>query len=155
MPAASDLIYHYTTLPTLRRIVADGVIRLHTQTLYSDAFGRVPIRDTPPLIWLTRTPLGEGTTAMKARHAGYAGNGVGHFARIAVPETVAPLDLMEYTAAAGIPPEDWTWVLRTADLIGIDPTVWRIAIREIPASEWTAVEVMTAIDADGTTWGQQ
>lgn len=147
------MLYHYAMTPTIRLIQADGLIRANPQTLFADMFGREAIRTTPPIVWLTLNPLGEGTTLAKAQAAGYRGKLIGDIGRIAVDESIGPMDLAEYTESVRIPLEAWRWVLATADMTNIDPSVWRICPRNIAASEWLAVEVMTEIDTAGTTWG--
>lgn len=148
----SDLVYHYTPLPTLIRIVADGVVRAHPQTLYRDLWATRVAARTPPVVWLTRNSLGEATTASKLRADGYRGSFVGSLCRVVIRESPDLLELPEYSDSIGLKPGTWKWVLRTADWMGIDPSVWRLCPRDIPREEWVGIEMMAGIDAEGTTW---
>ena len=146
------MIYHYTMIPTVRKIQADGVIRSASQILFADAFARQIAHTTPPIVWLTLNPLGEGTTLAKAKAGGYKGKLIGDIGRILVADEIAPMDLNDYTQSINLPLEAWRWVLATAEMIDIDPTVWRVCPRDIPREEWQGVEVLSGIDAVGTTW---
>lgn len=46
----NDPVYHFTPLPTLRRIVADGVIRAYPQTHFSDPSATQVVASTPPVV---------------------------------------------------------------------------------------------------------
>lgn len=154
VPVLPALLYHYTTVQAARSIVRDGRIRAAEQTLHRDMFARDAGRLVGPHVWFTENPLGEATTGAKQRAAGYRGDFVGHMARVAVRfDGVESYSLEEYAARTATSWEDWMWVVRTTEMAGGDWEIWRLAAADVPSAAFAAVEVMTGIDAVGTSWG--
>jgi hypothetical protein len=146
------LVYHYTDLPGITGILADGLIRASPTRLYADLLMTRVVRDTEPLVWLSINPIMEMTTMVKLMldHP----SPIGKIHRIAIPYGYAgDVGLGDYTEAKKIPYSDWRWNVLTGDHAGSHYTTWRLVTRDIPRADWLGVERLAGVSAeDGLKW---
>lgn len=139
-------LYHYTDVDTARAILLAGVLRAAKQRVYRDlAPDASRFLEIGPLAWLTINPILDGTVWAKLRLAGWP-EIVGSLARVSVPDELCDVGLGDYCDANGL---DYDWfgpMVQTGRLAGSDCTTWRLHDRDIPQSEWLAVEVCSGID---------
>lgn len=145
------MLYHYTDRHSAADILKAGCIRARSITLHKDMLGRDHGFATKPLVWLTINPIIEGTVIAKMRIGGWQSPFVGDLWRFALPKDYAPFGLGEYSDQHKIADAWWEWTVRTGALAGSDYTTWRLHSRHIPAKDWCAVEVLSALDPRGTT----
>lgn len=145
------MLYHYTDRLSLSEIVRDGAIRATSMTLHVDALATDRGIDTPPIVWLTSNPIVDGVIVCKMTTGGWSTTLVGDLCRIALPDDYPCLGLAEYVAARSMEPKSWDWVVRTGAMAGSDYTTWRLCDRDIPASDWVAVERLAEIRPGGLT----
>lgn len=150
------MLHHYTDHLTLADIRTAGVLRAQQQTLHRDLLARDAGIATPPLIWFTINPEFDGTIVSKMLAAGWPMDMVGRLARLSIHDDYPGVMLLEeFSAHAGIERDWWDMVIRTGALARSNWEHWRIVTRDIPATEWTATEVLSGIDGEGfSQWRQ-
>lgn len=142
-------LYHYTDRLSAADIRRAGVIRAQPLTLHRDMFAKDKGIETGPLVWLTVDASSEGTVVGKMLANGWPSALVGDLWRFVMPGDYPTQSLGDYIEAAGMDPAWWKWAVRTGMMAGSDCATWRLAIVDIPAADWLAVEVLAEMRDDG------
>lgn len=141
------MIWHYTVVERLQRILHEGELR-------PSSVG-VPKKEKPAL-WFSSNPLWEPTAnrlwkdidgrvvRLSKDQTHVLGGGL---ARIGVAAEVAPHDWKSYKKASGITTDRAKRIYDEAIRIGARPGEWFAALEAVGSRQWLSVEVW-----DGETW---
>ena len=136
-------LYHYTDRLSGAEILAAGVIRAQSMLLYRDMWASPPGSAIEPVVWLSTAETVDGTVVAKLLAAGWPPDLTGQVWRFCVDPPEA-LKLPDFIAATGMDRGLWEWAIKTGAVVGSHWRDWRLLPRDLPASEWLTVEMLTA-----------
>lgn len=136
------MLYHYTDRLSGAEIRAAGVIRAQSMRLYRDIHARDAGYEIEPVVWLSTETAIDATVAAKLIVAGWPEDMTGQIWRFAADPADA-LTVSQFVDATGMDRMWWEWAVKTGAAAGSHWRTWRLVRRDVPASEWLAVEVRT------------
>ena len=147
----TQIIYHYTDRLSAADIRRDKIIKAYPIGLHLDLLANDEPVMTRPLCWLTVDSVMETTILSKLLAGGWRREFVGDIVRFSVTESSEFLTLLEFMKSSQIPLNRFTNMISTSIMSGSNPGDWRLSLREIPASEWLSVEILSGISEDQMT----